>query len=123
MPKAEVWLQHEWHADDAHALTCMQDFMMAAHCFMAVFTDLGWRVMDEAGRTDGPYRPGFVWHTEPGCVLLPGDARICFLRCDNATCMLGEVWGQPRCLCGWLSHSLSCFPYVPYACMRPAPSR
>ncbi len=96
---------------------------MAAHCFMHVFTDLGWREMDEAGRTDGARKPGFVWHTAPGCVLLPGDARICFLRCDDAACMLGEARSpapavvplkrflltKPRSLHGSPGHSITAY--------------
>ena len=65
--------------------------MIAAHCFLHEFTDLGWRELAEDGSTDGPRKPGFVWHTDPGCVLLPGAARICFLRCDDAECMLGQA--------------------------------
>ena len=30
-------------------------------------------------------------HTDPGCVLLPGAAHICFLRCDDAECMLEQA--------------------------------
>ncbi|EIE23050.1 hypothetical protein COCSUDRAFT_63432 [Coccomyxa subellipsoidea C-169] len=67
-----------------------QDFMMAAHCFMYEFTDLGWRELGDDGVA--PLRkPGFVWHTGPGCVLLPEDTKICFLRCDTVSCMMGEV--------------------------------
>ncbi len=63
---------------------------MAAHCFMYEFTDLGWRELGDDGVA--PLRkPGFVWHTGPGCVLLPEDTKICFLRCDTVSCMMGEV--------------------------------
>lgn len=65
--------------------------MMAAHCFMYEFTDLGWRELGDDGVNSAQRRPGFVWHTGPGCVLLPGDTRICFLRCDTVKCMMGEV--------------------------------
>ncbi|CAL8465497.1 g5033 [Coccomyxa elongata] len=68
-----------------------QDFMMAAHCFMYEFTDLGWHELGEDGVNAAKRRPGFVWHTGPGCVLLPADTRICFLRCDTVSCMMGEV--------------------------------
>lgn len=69
----------------------LQDFMMAAHCFMYEFTDLGWKALDASGQTSGPWKEGFVWHTDPGCVLLPEDTRICFIRCDEFTCIQTEV--------------------------------
>ena len=69
----------------------LQDFMKAAQCFMYEFTDLGWRPLDAAGSTSGPREDGFVWHTDPGCVLLPEDTRICFIRCDEFTCVQKEV--------------------------------
>ena len=90
---------------------------MAAQCFMHVFTDLGWRVMDEAGKTDGPHMPGFVWHTDPGCILLPGAARICFLRCDNATCMLDEVQGSSHIILPgpWVLIPIVRLPCIPHS--------
>lgn len=69
---------------------------MAAHCFMYEFTDLGWHELGEDGVNAAKRRPGFVWHTGPGCVLLPDDTRICFLRCDTVTCMMGEVGPATR---------------------------
>ena len=69
----------------------LQDFMKAAQCFMYEFFDLGWWALDETGATPGPKQDGFVWHTDPGCVLLPEDTRICFIRCDEATCVQKEV--------------------------------
>ena len=72
-------------------LVPLQDFMIAAHCFMYEFTDLGWRALDAQGKTDGPKKEGFVWHTDPGCVLLPEDTRICFIRCDEFECVKKEV--------------------------------
>ena len=89
---ASPWLSDPCRPDFLHSA---QDFMIAAHCFLHEFTDLGWRELSEDGTTDGPRQPGFVWHTEPGCVLLPGDARICFLRCDVAECMLGQARALP----------------------------
>ncbi len=74
----------------------MQDFMMAAHCFMYAFTDLGWRRLEDDGGTRGTRKSGFVWHTDPGCVLLPHDTRICFYRCDKVQCVRDEV--RSRCL-------------------------
>ena len=65
--------------------------MIAAHCFMYEFTDLGWRALDAQGKTAGPKKEGFVWHTDPGCVLLPEDTRICFIRCDEFECVKKEV--------------------------------
>ena len=65
--------------------------MLAAHCLMYEFTDLGWHELGEDGANNPQRMPDFVWHTRPGCVLLPGDTRICFLRCDTFKCMMGEV--------------------------------
>lgn len=76
----------------AHTMACaLQDLMKAAQCFMSEFTDLGWWALDAAGATLGPRQEGFVWHTDPGCVLLPEDTRICFIRCDTADCVQKEV--------------------------------
>ena len=58
---------------------------------MYEFTDLGWRALDAQGKTTGPKKEGFVWHTDPGCVLLPEDTRICFIRCDEFECVKKEV--------------------------------
>ena len=67
-----------------------QDFMKAMQCFMYEFTDLGWRPLDAAGAT-GAWEDGFGRLMDPGCVLLPEDTRICFIRCDTAACVQKEV--------------------------------
>ncbi|CAL5228742.1 g11927 [Coccomyxa viridis] len=68
-----------------------QDFMKAAQCAMYEFTDLGWWELDATGANPGPRQEGFVWHTDPGCILLPEDTRICFIRCDTADCVQKQV--------------------------------
>ena len=83
-----------WHQqcpvqkDRSHqACVALQDFMKAAQCAMYEFTDLGWWELDATGANPGPRQEGFVWHTDPGCILLPQDTRICFIRCDTADCV------------------------------------
>ena len=60
---------------------------------MYAFTDLGWRRLEDDGGTGGDRKPGFVWHTDPGCILLPHGTRICFYRCDKVQCVRDEVCG------------------------------
>ena len=65
--------------------------MRGLHCFFYPFTDLGWHALEGNGSSAGPRQEGFIWHSAPGCVHLPADTRVCFHRCDNATCMLQQV--------------------------------
>ena len=76
----------------AHRIrVAVQDFMKATQCAMYEFTDLGWWELDATGANPGPRQEGFVWHTDPGCILLPEDTRICFIRCDTADCVQKQV--------------------------------
>ena len=72
--------------------------MRGLHCFFYPFTDLGWHALEGNGSSAGPRQEGFIWHSAPGCVHLPGDTRVCFHRCDNATCMLQQARPPPPCL-------------------------
>ena len=68
-----------------------QDFVRGLHCFFYAFTDLGWHALEANGSSAGPRQEGFIWHSAPGCVHLPADTRVCFHRCDNATCMMQQA--------------------------------
>ena len=90
--------------------------MRGLHCFFYPFTDLGWHALEGNGSSAGPRQEGFIWHSAPGCVHLPADTRVCFHRCDNATCMLQQARAL-LCACLGMTRIMSSQYVIPF-CLR-----
>lgn len=73
----------------------MQDLMRAVTCFLHGMTDLGWHALDaDSGQSHAARLQGFATTAamgSPGCILLPGSTRICWIRCNDGGCMLDMV--------------------------------